>query len=200
VLQTPSRRERLRPARLCWLAVLVCACLAGCVQRRLTIRSNPPGALVYVDDYQIGTTPVSTDFVYYGTRKIRLSLSGYETLTVLQPIPTPWYQYPGLDFISENVVPGEIRDERVVEFQLQPQIIVPSQQLLDRAENLRNSTAAPRTPLAPRAVPPGMVPPGMVAPGAAPQTAAPTLGPPPAAPPGVPASPPSTSRWRWFGF
>ena len=85
-----------------------------------------PGALVYVDDYQIGTTPVSTDFVYYGTRKVRLSLSGYETLTVMQPIPTPWYQYPGLDFVSENLVPGEIRDERVVEFQLKPQMIVPS--------------------------------------------------------------------------
>jgi hypothetical protein len=165
------------------------------VQRRLTIRSNPPGALVYVDDYQIGTTPVSTDFIYYGTRKIRLSLSGYETLTVMQPIPTPWYQYPGLDFVSENVVPGEIRDERVVEFQLQPQIIVPSQQLLDRAENLRSSTAAPRTPLPPGAVPAGMVPPGM-----APPAATPTLGPPPSAPPGLPASPPSTSRWRWFGF
>ena len=54
------------------------------MQRRLTIRSNPPGALVYVDDYQIGTTPVSTDFVYYGTRKVRLVKSGHETLTVLQ--------------------------------------------------------------------------------------------------------------------
>src|SRR5262245_3745792 len=57
--------------RSCMAWLLVCAMLAqtGCVQRRLTIRSNPPGALAYVDDYQIGTTPVSTDFVYYGTRK-----------------------------------------------------------------------------------------------------------------------------------
>ena len=50
------------------LAVLVCLAALGCVQRRMTIRSNPPGALVYVDDYQVGTTPVSTDFGYYGTR------------------------------------------------------------------------------------------------------------------------------------
>ena len=35
---------------------------AGCVQRRMTVRSNPPGALVYVDDYQIGTTPVSVEW------------------------------------------------------------------------------------------------------------------------------------------
>src|SRR4051812_48980499 len=40
------------------LALLV-AMLAGCVERRFTIRSNPPGAQVYVDDYEIGTTPCS---------------------------------------------------------------------------------------------------------------------------------------------
>lgn len=163
-----------------WLvAVLACAANQGCVQRRLTIRSNPPGALVYVDDYQIGTTPVSTDFIYYGTRKVRMSLSGYETLNVLQPIPAPWYQYPGLDFVTENLVPGEIRDERVVEYQLKPQMMVPSQQLLGRAENLRHSSAPPQTPLPP--VPP-------------------TYGPPTSAPPGPPASPPRTwNPLSWLG-
>ena len=63
------------------LAGIVVALATGCVQRRMTIRSNPPGALVYVDDYQIGSTPVSHDFVYYGTRKIRVVKDGYETLT-----------------------------------------------------------------------------------------------------------------------
>ena len=51
------------------LGLLLCASQSGCVERRLTIRSNPPGALVYVDDYTIGVTPVSTSFIYYGTRK-----------------------------------------------------------------------------------------------------------------------------------
>ncbi len=180
--------SRLRRPLAGLLAVAICAGSVGCVQRRITIRSNPPGALVYVDDYQIGTTPCSTDFVYYGTRKVRLSLSGYETLTVMQPIPTPWYQYPGLDFVSENLVPGEIRDERVVEYQLKPQMIVPSPQLLGRAENLRHSAVPPQTPLQP---PP---PAGSFAP-------PPGFGPPGAAPPGPPASPPPVSRPRnWFGF
>jgi hypothetical protein len=166
--------------RLPWLLVgLLCAGQAGCVQRRLTIRSNPPGALVYVDDYQIGTTPVSTDFIYYGTRKIRLSLSGYETLTVLQPIPTPWYEYPAIDFVSENLVPGEIRDERTVEFQLKPQMIVPSPQLLERAENLRHAGAGPGAPVPPQGV---------------------SFGPPPSTPPGPPASPPPATRGGWFNF
>ncbi|MEI6037860.1 MAG: PEGA domain-containing protein, partial [Planctomycetota bacterium] len=64
--------SRLRCRCRHWLPMLACACVSllcastGCVQRRMTIRSNPPGALVYVDDYQIGATPVSTDFIYYG--------------------------------------------------------------------------------------------------------------------------------------
>jgi hypothetical protein len=119
----------------------------------MTIRSNPPGALVLVDNYEIGTTPCSTDFIYYGTRKIQLVKDGFETLTLMQPIPTPWYEFPGLDFVSENLVPGEIRDERVFAFNLQPQVIVPTEQLLGRAENLRRSSPQPiGTP------PPNMIP------------------------------------------
>jgi hypothetical protein len=163
-------------ACIAWVLVAAIALCSGsgCVQRRLTIRSNPPGALVYVDDYPIGTTPVSTNFVYYGKRKVRLVLSGYETLTVIQPIPTPWYEYPGLDFVSENILPGEIRDERVVDYQLKPQVMVPSQQLLGRAENLRQGVASGQAPLAP---PPG----------------GPSFGPPPTAP-ALPMSPPPTTR------
>ena len=78
----------------------------------MTVRTNPPGALLYVDDYEIGTTPVSASFTYYGTRKIRLVKDGYETLTVMQSIPPPWYEFPPLDFVSENFVPGQIHDQR----------------------------------------------------------------------------------------
>ena len=87
----------------------------------MTIRSNPPGALVYVDDYQLGTTPVSHDFIYYGTRKIRLVKDGYETLTVRQPFPIPWYEIFPLDFVTENLIPWEVRDERVRRASLEEQ-------------------------------------------------------------------------------
>jgi len=120
-----------------FVVVVACVGQSGCVRRRMTIRSNPPGALVYVDDYEIGTTPVAHDFTYYGTRKIRLVRDGYETLTVMQSIPTPWYQIPPLDFFSENVIPTEIRDHRTLSYQLTPQMIVPTEELLRHAENLR---------------------------------------------------------------
>ena len=65
---------------------------------------------------------------------------GYETLTVNQPIPTPWYQIPPIDFISENLVATKIRDNRTVTYDLAPQVIVPTQELVDRANQLRQET------------------------------------------------------------
>jgi hypothetical protein len=146
------------------LALMLCVCQTGCVQRRMTVRTNPPGALLYVDDYEIGTTPVSTSFTYYGTRKIRLVKDGYETLTVMQTVLPPWYEFPPIDFVSENFVPGNIRDQRVLDFQLKPQVMVPTEQLLSRAEGLRrgihtSTGTAPQQP-----VPGGIRGPGVLGP------------------------------------
>jgi hypothetical protein len=126
----------------CVLAVCALATAPGCVQRRMTIRSNPPGALVYVDDYQIGTTPVSTDFIYYGTRKIRLVKDGYETLTVRQPFPIPWYEIFPLDFVTENLWPWEIRDERVVDLAMTTTASIPPELVVARAEQARLSAGS----------------------------------------------------------
>lgn len=151
--------HRLPVAIVCIGAV---ALGAGCVQRRMTIRSNPPGALVYVDDYQIGTTPVSTDFVYYGTRKIRLVKDGYETLTVRQPFPIPWYEIFPLDFVSENLWPGEIRDERVVDLAMMPAAAMSPEEVVVRAEQSRLAAgslpAPPPQPVAPPVAVPQPIP------------------------------------------
>ena len=119
------------------LLVVCCALDTGCVRRRMTIRTNPPGALAFVDDQEIGTTPVSTAFTYYGTRKIQLIKDGFETLTVKQTFYPPWYEITPFDFVSENLWPHEIRDEQVLDFQLQPQQILPAETLVERAESLR---------------------------------------------------------------
>ncbi len=140
--------------RAVFVAALVTTLAApGCVQRRMTIRSNPPGALVYVDDYQLGTAPVSHDFVYYGTRKIRLVKDGYETLTVRQPFPLPWYQYFPLDFVTENLIPWEIRDERVVDLAMVPAASIPPESIVARAEQARLASGSLPPVDAPRVVP-----------------------------------------------
>ncbi len=180
---------RHTPIVVAAFAALAAAVSAGCVQRRMTIRSNPPGALVYVDDYQVGTTPVSHDFVYYGTRKIRLVKDGFETLTVRQPFPVPWYEYFPLDFVSENLVPWEIRDERVVDLAMQPAAALPPELVVARAEQARLAAgslpaALPQpTPVQPIPAPPPVAPQqlpppqGLVLPPPAPQTLPPPMPP-----------------------
>lgn len=138
-----------RIACLFGLAILV-ASQPGCVRRRMTVRSNPPGATVYVDDVEIGTTPVSTNFTYYASRKITLIKDGYRTETTYHRVLPPWYELPGADFFSENIYPREVRDERVVDFQLVPQENVPLNELLNRAEALReNAQTGVISPLLP---------------------------------------------------
>jgi len=113
---------------------------AGCVERRLTVRTDPPGARVFIDDYEIGTSPCSTHFTYYGTRKIRLVKDGFKTKTIYQPLPPPWYQIPPLDFFAENLIPGTFRDHRTVRYELEPEIVTPAEELLRRAEAVRSQT------------------------------------------------------------
>ena len=104
-------RSTTRAARALAVAATILALAgSGCVERRMIIRTNPPGALAYVDDNEVGLTPVAISPIYYGNRKIRLVKDGYETLTLIQSVPPPWYEIPPLDFFSENLVPGKIRD------------------------------------------------------------------------------------------
>ncbi len=175
-----SRRFRQLGAALALLSLV--ADVAGCVERRMTIRSNPPGAAVYVDDYQIGTTPVAVNYTYYGTRKVRLVKDGFETLTVYQPMPAPWYDWFGIDFFSENVWPGKIRDERSYNYQMSPMVMVSNDQLLNRAEQLRAGG---------RAIPAAAMEPVISGP---PITTPPVEGlpPPTAAPPAESLPPPGT--------
>lgn len=145
-----------RPLLLICLA-LSCLLPCGCVRRRLTVRTNPPGAQVFIDDQEVGTTPCSTAFIYYGTRKITIIKDGYRTETLYHRVSPPWYEYPPLDFFAETAVPHEIRDERVVDVQLVPQEIVPEGPLRERAENLRNQARMGQ--FTPTSGLPGAVPP-----------------------------------------
>jgi len=132
------------PISLTFVVLLLgLVCLSGCVRRRMTIRTNPPGAMVYVDGYPIGTTPISTNYIHYGTRELRLVKDRCETMTVQQPMPAPWYQIPPIDFVAETLVPQEIHDHRTLTYQLVPQRVVPPDELRARAEDIRARAAAP---------------------------------------------------------
>jgi hypothetical protein len=168
--------------RYAWVGVaLVGTCLlGGCVERRYIVRSNPSGALLYVNGHYMGPTPQDGYIVYYGKYNFQLAKDGYETLRVIQRYPAPWYEYPGLDFIAENIFPFKIRDVRIFEFTLQPEQTVSHLDVLQRGTDLRTRSrgigTAPVTPPAAQETAPN--------PRLEPQ-------PPPGPPPGaIPAPPP----------
>ena len=91
------------------LAILICvlALSLGCVERRLVITSDPPGALVFLNDQDAGRTPLEVPFTWYGVYDVRLELEGYQTLHTQQIAERPWWEAPGPDLFAEA------SDERV---------------------------------------------------------------------------------------
>lgn len=148
----------------------------GCVRRRMTVRTSPPGALVSVDNQVIGTSPASSSFTYYGTREFRIEKDGYQTETLRRRLNPPWYQLPGIDFIAETLVPWEIRDERIIDVELVPKQVEPVETVVQRADQLRlqgrnGVVAGPlATPTETVTLPPANVqpPPSMLPPGGLP--------------------------------
>jgi hypothetical protein len=121
------------------LALALLCSASGCVERRMVIITEPYGAIVYDEKNQaIGAAPVDKPFTYYGKYRFRLAKDGYETLVVDQRVRSPWYELPGLDFISENLIPWTIRDVRVFRYPLQPAQVRSPEQLLLEAQRLRD--------------------------------------------------------------
>lgn len=104
----------------------------------MTILSDPPGAQVLLDGEEIGFTPASVDFTYYGTHEITLVKDGYETLKTLQTVPAPWYQVPPLDFLSDNFLLTHITDRHTFLYPLRRSQIVAEEELIERANILRS--------------------------------------------------------------
>jgi len=112
----------------------------------MTVMSNPPGATVYLDKKEIGRTPFSTNFDHYGKREFRVVKQGYETKTELVSVRAPWYQWVGMDFVAEVLLPGKLTDQKYYEFDLQPEQVVPGSEIVARAEQFRRTAHADGVP------------------------------------------------------
>ena len=125
------------------IALLAVIGPTGCVERRYTIRTDPPGALVVMNGEPIGISPVSKSFVYYGQRNVRIVKEGYETLDLVQPINAPYWDNLLTEFFTENLIPYTFRDELEFEYKLQPNQVADPNQVLARSEALRAEAQAP---------------------------------------------------------
>lgn len=81
-------------------------CVPGCVRRTISITSTPPGALVYLNDREVGRTPLDVDFLYYGEYDVRLVKEDYEPLSTSGDAQPPLWDAPGFDLVAE-ALPGE---------------------------------------------------------------------------------------------
>ena len=131
---------RSHPARRRTAIVLLSAGIAmvcGCVERRYTVRTDPPGAEVIVNGESLGPSPASHNYYYYGDREITLVLDGYQTKTIIQPINAPWWDNYVTEFFSENLVPWVIRDEREFTYKMEPFRQPTEEAVQGRADALR---------------------------------------------------------------
>ncbi len=119
------------------LATLIA--LTGCVQRTITITTEPEGVLVWLNEREVGRTPLDVDFVYYGTYDVRLELRGYEPVMTSGRANPPWWDNIGLDLIAE-LTPANIESRIDWHYVMQP-LDDDSEALVGRARELRAKQA-----------------------------------------------------------
>jgi len=113
----------------------------GCVQRKLTINTEPSGALITLNDEEIGTSPVTVGFEWYGDYSIIVSKAGYETLKTDRKLKRPVHDYFPFDLFYDLFGSNRI-DDYAWNFQLAPYQAPQRDELINAAENMRKDTVA----------------------------------------------------------
>lgn len=129
---------RRRPAALAIGTILCGALIAGCFERTARVQTDPPGALVIVNDEEVGVSPVKFAFLWYGDYDIQIRKAGYETLQTHHRLNPPWHQYPPFDIVTELMLPFTIRDEHELPtYALTPTAPADPNMIVERALEIR---------------------------------------------------------------
>ncbi len=121
------------------MVFVILVVLAGCVERTVTINTEPKGAIVWLNDKEVGRTPVRVPFKWYGDYDVIIRKEGYETLKTHRKLVRPWYEYIPLDLFAEVFTPAVIHDDHFWEFSLEREKSVDEGQLLKRALEFRET-------------------------------------------------------------
>jgi hypothetical protein len=108
----------------------------GCVRRTITISTEPPGAMVWLNDREVGRSPVDVDFDFYGTYDVRLEREGYEPQMTSGDARAPWWDNAGLDLVAA-VLPFDFHSRVQWHYALEP-IDNDPEALTQRARSLRS--------------------------------------------------------------
>lgn len=121
---------------LTFALLLATLCTAGCVRRTITITTDPPGTLVWLNDREVGRSPVTVEFQYYGTYDVRLERDGYEPKMTSGVAKPPLWDNVPLDFVAE-VLPMNFHSRVEWHYDMS-ELDDDRDALLERAETLRN--------------------------------------------------------------
>lgn len=119
----------------------------GCVERTLSVQSNPSGALLYLNDQEVGRTPLQRDFLWYGTYSVTLRKEGFETVKAKAAVIAPWYEWVPFDLVAE-LLPFRLKDKHYLQYDMKPQPVGWSsgEALLNRADQMRGELERSRRP------------------------------------------------------
>jgi hypothetical protein len=136
-MSTPSRNALVAaPLAAFLLGGFLVGFLGGCVERRIWIDTEPQGALVWVNDAQVGRTPVDVAITHEGTYDLRIEKEGYEPLVTPATTSGPIWDTVPLDLIVE-ILPINARNETRWKFTLVRRDDSENA-LVDRATGLRD--------------------------------------------------------------
>jgi hypothetical protein len=93
--------------------------------------------LVVLNDEEIGQSPATVPFNWYGDYNVRISKEGYETLKTHRRLKGPWYDKFPWDFFAQIVSPKKIRDTYEWTFELAPKQPPNRDLLIQRAQDLK---------------------------------------------------------------
>ncbi|MCH7603279.1 MAG: PEGA domain-containing protein [Planctomycetes bacterium] len=123
------------PRRMIWCLLLLPLLCTGCVRRTISIVTEPPGALVWLNDREVGRTPIEVEFLYYGTYDVRIVKDGYEPLITSGKADAPLWDMVGIDLAAE-LLPLELHSRIEWIYQLEPAMF-DEPGLIQRARDLR---------------------------------------------------------------
>jgi len=112
--------------------------LAGCVERKLTINTDPQGAKVILNDQEIGVSPVTVPFNWYGDYWVRISKDGYETLDTHRALKAPLHDHVPFDFVAQILYPGQIVDAYEWTFELASKEYPTREQIIENGQALQS--------------------------------------------------------------
>jgi hypothetical protein len=126
------------------LAATLGLAVPGCVERTITVRSDPPGALVYLDDVERGETPCTFPFNFHGSQSLVLRKDNYEITKQVIDVKAPLYSVFPLDIFFDLLCPFTIKENHAYDVVLQPVTKPDTEKLLLRAKELREQLQPPQ--------------------------------------------------------